>query len=245
MPLPKLQPNGRCSTARPRAIICHMKRLALLLVAVAIAAGARAWFKERRNRAAFPASEAQILLNPARRLIQHPTSTVQAFSLKPGDTVLELGPGPGYFTPDAAAAVAPGRQDKSGTDFVGRVICLDLQPEMLAVLRGRMQALGVRDDLGRVDLVAGDATRLPLRDAAFDAAYLVAVLGEVPDQQAAVHELARILRPGGAVSFVETFTDPDYVRLTVMRRMTAAAGLHEQSWRRQVIGYTARFTRYR
>ena len=72
---------------------------------------------------------------------------------------------------------------------------------------------------------------------------LVAVLGEVPDQQAAVHELARILRPGGAVSFVETFTDPDYVRLPVMRRMTAAAGLHEDRWRRQAIGYTARFTR--
>ena len=217
-----------------------MKRPYILfaLIAAAAALGARAWFNERRNRAAFPASQAQILLNPARRLIQHPTRTVQAFSLKPGDTVLELGPGPGYFTPDAVAAVGPGRQDKSGTDFVGRLVCLDLQPDMLAVLRDRMAALGVREDL-----VAGDATRLPLRDAAFDAAYLVAILGEVPDQQAAVHELARILRPGGAISFVETFTDPDYVRLPVMRSMTAAAGLHEDRWRRGAIGYTARFTR--
>jgi ubiquinone/menaquinone biosynthesis C-methylase UbiE len=203
------------------------RRILLLALLAAVALGARAWFRERANRAAFPASEAPILLNPARRLIQHPTRTVRAFGLKPGDTVLELGPGPGYFTPDAVAAVSPG----------GRVVCVDLQPEMLAILRDRMTALGVR-----VDLVAADATCLPLRDAAFDAAYLVAVLGEVPDQQAAVHELARILRPGGAVSFVETFTDPDYVRLPVMRRMAVAAGLREDRWRRQAIGYTARFT---
>ena len=204
------------------------RKLFLVAIIAAIALGARAWFRERANRAAFPASEAPILLNPARRLIQHPTRTVRAFGLEPGDTVLELGPGPGYFTPDAVAAVSPG----------GRLVCVDLQPDMLRLLHDRMTSLGVD-----VDLVAADVTRLPLRGDAFDAAYLVAVLGEVPDQQAAVHELARILRPGGAVSFVETFTDPDYVRLPVMRQMTAAANLREHGWRRQVIGYIARYPR--
>jgi len=169
-----------------------------------------------------------MLLNPARRLMQHPARTVHSFGLNPGDVVLEVGPGPGYFTPEAVAAVGGG----------GRVVCLDLQADMLRVLRDRMAGLGVS-----VDLVAGDATALPLRGGIVDAAYLVAVLGEVPDQAAAVQELARVVRIGGAVTFVETFTDPDYVRLPVMRRMTAAAGLREVKWTRQLIGYTARFTR--
>jgi trans-aconitate 2-methyltransferase len=43
----------------------------------------------------------------------------------------------------------------------------------------------------------GDARRLPYGNAAFDAAYLVAVLGEIPDEDAALRELARALKPGG------------------------------------------------
>lgn len=44
----------------------------------------------------------------------------------------------------------------------------------------------------------GDARRLPYPDCGFDAAYLVVCLGEMPDRDAAVREVARVLRPGGA-----------------------------------------------
>jgi ubiquinone/menaquinone biosynthesis C-methylase UbiE len=208
----------------------RVKRILFVIGLMGVAAvfAARAWLRERRNRSVYPASEAPLLLNPVRRIIQDPERTVRAFDLLPGGVVLELGPGPGYFTPAAVAAVGP----------AGRVVCLDLQVEMLTLLRDRMEQLG-----RRVDLVAGDATNLPFREGAFDRAYLVAVLGEVPDQPAALCELARILRAGGGVSFVETFTDPDYVRLPVMREMCGGVGLQLLDWRRQLLGYTARFQR--
>jgi len=231
--LTKPQSGSPCLHPDPAPIIRTMKRLlpvSIVVVAVAIARGVQLWLAERKRREVFPARDAAVLLNPARRLIQRPESVVRAFGLKPGDTVLEVGPGPGYFSPVAAAAVRPG----------GRLICFDLQPEMLGLLRRRLDESGAA---GRVDLVAGDAMQLPFREEAFDAAFLVAVLGEVPEPQAAARELARVLRPGGDVSFCETFTDPDYVRLPVMRATCATAGLTSVGWQRQLIGYIARFSK--
>ena len=44
-------------------------------------------------------------------------------------------------------------------------------------------------------------------------------------------------------SFCETVNDPDYVWLTVLRRLCRAAGLEQRDWRRQLLGYIARFER--
>ena len=207
-------------------------KLSLLVVLIAIGATATAaavlWFRERWRREAYSAEAAQSLLHPARRLIQSPARVVQAFGLRQGDTVVELGPGPGYFTDEAAAAVGPS----------GRVICVDLQRDMLLALRGHV-ASGAR-----IDLVVGEAGRLPIRSGALDGAFLVSMLGEVPDPDAAVRELARALRPAGVASFCETFNDPDYVRLTVLRRLCRNAGLDQRDWRRQLLGYIARFERH-
>lgn len=210
-----------------------MLRLVLvigLVVAVAVALAARAWVNERRRREAFPASNALALLSPARRFIQSAPDTVRAFGLQPGDIALEIGPGPGYFTPHATAAVRPG----------GRLVCLDLQHEMLTMLRERLV-----EQMSGIDLVIGEAGHLPFRGGGIDSAFLAGVLGEVPDEQGAIGELGRVLRPGGTVSFSETMNDPDYVRLPVMRQMCRTAGLHALDWRRQKLGYIARFTRPR
>jgi ubiquinone/menaquinone biosynthesis C-methylase UbiE len=71
----------------------------------------------------------------------------------------------------------------------------------------------------------GDAQALPYADDTFDAAYLVAVLGEVPDQGAALRELARVLRPGGRLVVGELFGDPHWVSPTALRRGAEQAGL--------------------
>lgn len=198
-------------------------------VSVAFIAAALVWLAERRRRQVFPASDASALLNPARRLVQRPASVIRGTGVKRGDVVVELGAGPGYFTADALAAVRGGG---------GRVVSVDLQREMLTTLRWRLK--GRRE---ASDLVVADAASLPLRDAVIDAAFLVAVLGEVPDQTRAVAEIARMLRSGGIVSFVEMMTDPDYVRLPVLVRMCRNAGLPMVDWRRQPTGYLARFSR--
>lgn len=209
----------------PRIIMAA--RVVAVLTIAALAGGAVLWLRERRRHAAFPASDAAALLNPARRWIQPPEHVVRSFGIRAGDIVLELGPGPGYFTAEAASAVGPR----------GRLLAIDLQREMLVALRERIPATAT------VSIAVADAMHLPLRTAALDGAFLVSMLGEVPDPAAALREVARALRPGGTVSFSETFNDPDYVRLAVLRRMCSDAGLTSRDWRRQLLGYVARFVR--
>lgn len=211
-----------------------MKRLIrVALIAVGLASlylmvkGALAWKAERRARTVFSAKDAGALLNPLRSIIMPAGKTVRRYGVSAGETVLELGPGPGWYSREACRAVGES----------GRLICVDIQRDMLDILRRRLD-----ENRCEADLVVGDAMQLPLRDGSVDCAYLVTVLGEVPDHSAAVRELARVTRPGGRVCFTESFGDPDYVLAKELRRIAAAAGLREDAFYRDLTGYTAVFT---
>lgn len=209
-----------------------LKRILLASVATAFGylavKGVFAYMAERRLRQVFPAKDAPALLNPPRSIIMPPGKAVRRYRLAEGETVLELGPGPGWYSREASRAVG-----KSG-----RLICLDIQREMLDILHRRIHEEGCS-----ADLVAGDAMRLPLRDQAVDCVFLVTVLGEVPDHAATVEELARTTRAKGRVCFTESFGDPDYVLAKKLRRMAAAVGLQENGFYRDPIGYTIVFTK--
>jgi ubiquinone/menaquinone biosynthesis C-methylase UbiE len=176
-------------------------RAALAIVAAAVAAAL--WW--RRNPSACPYSQRFWVEAP------HPFITrarlLEALAPQPGETVLEVGPGTGYYT----LTVAP---------VVERLHIFDLQQEMLDHTMRRAAAAG----LDNVEPRLGDARSLPYADAAFDAAYLVTVLGEIPDQDAALRELHRVLRPGGRLVVGELFGDPHMVGERALRRRAAAAG---------------------
>jgi ubiquinone/menaquinone biosynthesis C-methylase UbiE len=104
----------------------------------------------------------------------------------------------------------------------GRVDILDLQQPMLDHVARRAGERGI----GNIDATRGDAQALPYPNGSFDAAYLVAVLGEVPDQDAALRELARVLRPGGRLAVGELFGDPHWVSPRAVRHRAEDAGLH-------------------
>jgi SAM-dependent methyltransferase len=186
-----------------------------------------AWLRERDERSPCPASQAGMLLHPLRPLIQPVGPTLQKFHLKGGDTVLEIGPGPGYFTVEASRIVGP----------QGRVVCLDLQPGMLTLLR---QRLGERQ-VANAHPVAGDALDLPLADHSVGAAFLVTVLGEIPDRPRALAELRRVMRPGGVLSFSEALGDPDYVFRDSLEDLCRASGFRALGHDRQRLGYTMSF----
>jgi SAM-dependent methyltransferase len=134
-----------------------------------------------------------------------------ALDVRPGARVLELGPGVGIYSLPIASALLPG----------GVLEVLDIQTEMLATLRRRARRAGV-DNLV---MAQGDAQRLPYADGAFDAAYLIGVLGELPAPSAALNELRRVLKPNGRLVVGEAlFVDPDGVRLATLRDMAARAG---------------------
>jgi len=79
------------------------------------------------------------------------------------------------------------------------VVGVDLSRQMLAALAGR--------DVPNLSLVRGDATRLPFRDGAFDAAVCVHVLHLV-DSRAVLEDLLRLVRPGGMVLLGRDWIDP-------------------------------------
>lgn len=95
-----------------------------------------------------------------------------------------------------------------------------MQPQMLDVVMERVRRCG----LNNVFAQQGDATLLPYSDRTFDAAYMSAVLGEIPDRVRALLELHRVIKPGGRLVIAEVIIDPDYISLRRMREETARAG---------------------
>jgi SAM-dependent methyltransferase len=104
-----------------------------------------------------------------------------------------------------AERVAPG----------GRAIGIDLSAEMVA--RARERAAGV----DAVEYRVGSVTALPFDDASVDAAYSERVFMHLADPQAAMHELFRILRPGGRLVVI----DPDHTRAATDANDVALADL--------------------
>src|SRR5919202_2072256 len=105
--------------------------------------------------------------------------------------VADVGTGTGFV----AAVIAP---------RVKRVIGIDSVPAMLEVARKNLRALGVSN----VDLVVGDAARLPLEDGSVDAAFANMVLHHALDPAAMLREMARVVRPGGAVAITDEVEHP-------------------------------------
>ena len=97
----------------------------------------------------------------------------------------------------------------------------DLQQEMLDHVMGEASKRGIPN----VVPTRGDAQALPYENDSVDGVVLVTVLGEIPDQDAALREVTRILKPGGRLVVGELFGDPHMVTSGKLRKRAAAAGL--------------------
>jgi ubiquinone/menaquinone biosynthesis C-methylase UbiE len=144
-----------------------------------------------------------------------------------GERLLEIGPGTGYYTLEMAGWVEPG----------GTVEIFDLQQEMLDHTMDRARERGIDN----VVPTQGDATGLPYEDASMDAVVLTAVLGEIPEGDAALREIRRVLRPGGRLVVGELFGDPHFTTFASLRRRCEAAGLTPDGRSGNWFGYFARF----
>ncbi|MGD9933731.1 MAG: class I SAM-dependent methyltransferase [Dehalococcoidia bacterium] len=159
--------------------------------------------------AIFPHQKAGMLLNPLRRFVHSAPQLADRMALAPDARLLEIGPGPGYFSVEFARRL-PG----------GQLVLFDIQAEMLAMARERLAAAGFQ----RPRAVQGDALRLPFGASTFDAVVLVAVLGEIPGPGDCLQEVRRVLRPGGLLCVSETRGDPDRIRYDDLRALALAAG---------------------
>jgi ubiquinone/menaquinone biosynthesis C-methylase UbiE len=166
---------------------------------------------------------ASALEMPGRRLVAGPEGILAAFGLRTGERVLEIGCGTGFYSVETARRVAPS----------GRLVCLDIQLEMLQETRRRVAAAGLV-----ADVVQADACALPFRSGSADRVLLVTVLGELLDRHAALRQIGRVLGTGGRLSISEQFPDPDFVTRRTLRRELRAAGFREETTRGWLI-YTS------
>ena len=211
--------NKRCMIKRRTALITG----GLVLVS---AAGLLAYVtQQRKDSSACPYSLRFSLDLP------HPFVTCsklrEILAPEPAQSVLEVGPGTGYYSLHAARWLEPD----------GTLEVLDIQQEMLDHTMRRAHALGISNIVAR----QGDAQALPYPDGHFDAAYLVATLGEVPDKERALRELRRVLKPGRRLVVGESQPDPHMVSIDKLRMLADEAGL---SYERRVggrLGYLASF----
>jgi ubiquinone/menaquinone biosynthesis C-methylase UbiE len=184
--------------------------------------GAALWW--RRNPSACPYGQRFWVEAP------HPIITRERLRSvlrpQPGERLLEIGPGTGYYTLDLAQWVGAG----------GTVEIFDLQQEFLDHTLARASAAG----LANVLATQGEATALPYEDASMDAVVLTAVLGEIPDRGAALAEIGRVLKPGGRLVVGELCGDPHFTTLASLRRQAESAGLSYEEHSGNWFGYFAR-----
>ena len=108
-------------------------------------------------------------------------------SLKPGETVVDLGCGGGLDVFLAAKRVGP----------TGKAIGIDMTPEMLELARRNAAKADGGKPLANVEFHQATIDRLPLPDASVDCVISNCVINLAPDKQAVFREIARVLKPGG------------------------------------------------
>jgi SAM-dependent methyltransferase len=132
-----------------------------------------------------------LLASPVRRLWQDPASIVAPY-VREGMTVFEPGPGMGFFTLELARRVGAS----------GRVVVVDVQPEMLDRLKRRLAKAGL---LKRVDVRLAPAHSMGIADLAetIDLVFAFAVVHEFPSARTFFLEAAESLKPGGRMLLAE------------------------------------------
>jgi ubiquinone/menaquinone biosynthesis C-methylase UbiE len=145
---------------------------------------------------------------------------------QPGERLLELGVGTGYYSCELGEWIAPD----------GTLELFDLQQKFLD---HTMRAAANRG-LTNLAPTQGDATQLPYEDDSIDGVVLTAVLGEIPDQAAALQEIRRVLRPNGRLVVGELFGDPHFTSRGSLQRLGAEAGLELAEVSGPAFGYFAR-----
>ncbi|MDS0279780.1 methyltransferase domain-containing protein [Halomicroarcula sp. S1AR25-4] len=202
------------------------RRSKLLVTGVALAIGSAVAFvlKKRNDPAPLPYEQRHVLDLP--RLLKR-SQLQEVLAPESSEHILEVGPGTGRYSLPVAREL-----DQDGSLHV-----LDVQEPMLDHTVERAREQGVDG----ITVTHADAQEPPYPDENFDAAYMVSTIGEIPDQEQALEELYRVLRPGGRLVVGESIADPDMVRFGTLRDRCESVGFRFERRVGRRISYFARF----
>lgn len=161
----------------------------LLSVSVCLAASAQDNLQQRTTRKPYSPSRIEKgLESPQREQWQQPDRVVAALGLQQGDVVADVGAGSGYFTFRLAKVVGSG----------GKVYAVDIQEEMLAYIRAKMQKTGITN----IVPVRSAPIDPMLPAASCNSILLVNTYHELVDPVALMKNLRQALKPGGTIAIV-------------------------------------------
>ena len=174
-----------------------------------------------------PPIMADLIDNPLRRRIQPPEQMPSRHGIHEGMRVLEVGPGNGRYGVETARQVGSG----------GMLVAVDIQFDMLAKTRLKAKDEGIAN----LHTALVDVHNLPFKNGSFNAIYMIAVIGEIPQPVEAINEFHRVLQPGGTLAFSELLPDPDFPLPKTLIRHAEGAGFHIKNRMGSWLTYTLVF----
>lgn len=145
------------------------------------------------------------LERPGRELAEQPEQVLEALNLKPTDVVADIGAGTGYFSFRISSRVPE-----------GKVLAVDLQPEMLDIITFLKQ----ENNITNVEPVLGNLTDPNLPQESIDLALMVDAYHEFEYPKEMMEGIVRSLKLGGRVALVEYRRENPFIPIKALHKMT-------------------------
>ena len=146
------------------------------------------------------------LERPERQQEERPDLLIQSLGIRPGQTVADIGAGSGYFTRRMAREV--GKE--------GKVLAVDIQPEMLEILQNNLKAEGIEN----VEMILGKEQSPNLPEASLDLVLMVDVYHEFSFPHEMMTAIRKALKPNGQVVWVEYRLEDPRVPIKLLHKMS-------------------------